>query len=285
MSVNQEHQRACPLCQAQAVTLNKPWHSQPYTYRSVWARDGRDESTGRCSTCGHTWTTHVGGTQREFGRRPEGPFYPASSFFDLTPVDLHLFEIAFDLGKDDAPTPNAWSYVRLMMGVDSWLSSTSSLIDTLRELAVVVEDGNDTPAYAYDFSVEPAEWHSPGEKIADTVIVKCLAGEQTCDRAWLLDRLKRLMATFEQTHNSAYAAQFQPVIAVGRQADKLRPSHGVQEELALWEQIGLGCCWGIGSLGIALWFTTMLNLTFLGFLLTFLVTVIAGVAIFIYQSP
>lgn len=241
MSVNQEHQRSCPLCQAQAVTLNKTWHSQPYAYRSVWARDGRDESMGRCSTCGHTWTTHVGGTQREFGRRPEGPFYPASSFFDLKPADLHLFEIAFDLGKDDEPTPTAWSYVQLMMGVDGWMSPTSSLIDTLRELVAVVEDGNDTPVFAYDFSVEPTYWHSPGEKIADTVIVKCLAGEQTCDRAWLLDRLKRLVATFEREHNQASAEQFKPLIAELRQMARTRAGAMRKDSSATWDESLIGC--------------------------------------------
>jgi hypothetical protein len=95
----------------------------------------------------------VGLTQQEFSRRPDGPFYPASSFFDLKPADLYLFEIAFDLGKDDAPTPNAWSYVQLMMGVDGWMSPSGSLIDTLRDLAAVVEDGNDTPVFAYDFQL------------------------------------------------------------------------------------------------------------------------------------
>jgi len=279
----------CPQCRTQANPSNKPWRSDSYQYRGIWAIDTRDHRMARCPACGHEWTLHVTNTIQEFGRRPEGPFYPASSFFDLTPADLHLFEIAFDLGKDDTPPPNAWSYVQLMMGVDGWLSPTNSLIDTLRELAAVVEDGNDTPVFAYDFSVEPTVWHSPGEKIADTVIVKCLAGEQTCDRAWLLDRLKRLVATFEQADHKALAAQYQPVIDVARNDLRWRPERSTAEIPRTWGENLAGCLLFallvVSTGGIAMWLLVTFDLGLFSFSLITIGVVISAVALFNRYLP
>jgi hypothetical protein len=231
----------------------------------------------------------VGITQQEFSRRPQGPFYPASSFFDLKPADLHLFEIAFDLGKDDAPTPNAWSYVQLMMGVDGWMSPSSSLIDTLRDLAAVVEDGNDTPVFAYDFSVEPTEWHSPGEKPSATVIVKCLAGEQTCDRAWLLERLKTLVSTFEQADHKAVAAQYQPVIDVARNALRWRPERSTAEIPKTWGENLAGCflfaLLVMSIVGITFGLMVTFDLGPLSLLLITIGLVIIAVAVFNHHLP
>ncbi|MEZ4682354.1 MAG: hypothetical protein R2932_49935 [Caldilineaceae bacterium] len=183
----------------------------------------------------------MSGTGQELGRREEGPFFDVTTFQQISPANLHLLEIAFDLGKADEATPNAWSFVQMMLETSLFFYPSDSLLKSLRELAVEVEEGDDGPLYPYEFQVTPTDWDPLDEQPSPQITVFCLAGEDTCDRAWLLARLQTLLATFAQTHGEASAAQFQTLINVGNETLKWRPdrvtrnqrSHGAKIRLAV----------------------------------------------------
>jgi hypothetical protein len=157
--------------------------------------------------------------EQELSRRPGGPFVAASSLGYLTPVHLHLLEIAFDLGQNDTSQPSAWTAVQRYIESFGFFGGAGSLLDDLREMTVAVQAGIETGIYGYnDLDMTP-KWEPTNASVVSEYVVTWRDEEGiVCDREWLLERLNTLLATYEQSHDATYAQQYEPLIEAGRRA-------------------------------------------------------------------
>lgn len=209
----------CPQCTSPAETATQWQRGEPRLLDGVWIVQGTPNLVAHCATCGHRWTVHVERPVQELSRRPGGPFVAASSLGYLTPVHLHLLEIAFDLGQNDTLQPNAWTAVQRYIESFGFFGGAGSLLDDLREMTVAVQAGIETGIYGYnDLDMTPKLEPTNASAVSEYVVTWRDEEGIVCDRGWLLERLNTLLATYGQSHDVTYAQQYEPLVEAGRRA-------------------------------------------------------------------
>lgn len=230
-------QPLCPQCKSAAETATKWLRGEPRLHDEVWTVQETPTFIARCPACNHEWTVRVDGTFQAFSRRPEGPFVIAGSLLDLTPVHLHLLEIAFDLGQHDAPQPNAWTPVQWYIQAHGNFGGMSSVLDDLHKITAAVEQGIETGLYGNELLQMAPKWEAAGAyPTAEFTVTWGLEEAYTCDRLWLLERLNTLLATYAQSHDATYAQKCQSLMEAGRRAVEAQ-SAPVQPKPAPWCQV------------------------------------------------